>query len=181
MKWLNHLKTIMHHKKLVMNHCFRVGLYYQGITHDLSKFSPVEFLAGARYYQGSRSPNEAEREKKGYSSAWLHHKGRNKHHLEYWIDYSPAGNHFLTGNRMPERYVAEMFCDRVAASKTYRKELYTDSDPYDYYEKSKAAYMMHPESQALLEQLLLMLKEEGEEATFRYIKRNVLRRGKRKR
>ena len=102
MKWLNHLKTVTHHKKLVLQHCFRVGLYYQGITHDLSKFSPVEFLAGARYFQGNRSPNEAERLKKGYSAAWLHHKGRNKHHLEYWIDYSPEGKHHLTGNRIPE-------------------------------------------------------------------------------
>ncbi len=175
MKWVNHLKTITHHKKLVMDHCFRVGLYYQGIMHDLSKFSPIEFLAGARYYQGYRSPNEAERIKKGYSAAWLHHKGRNRHHLEYWIDYSPEGNHHLVGNRMPERYVVEMFCDRMAASKTYRKELYTDSDPYDYYEKSKDAYLLHPETQALLEELLLMLKNEGEDAVFGYIKRKVLR------
>ena len=175
MKWLNHLKTVTHHKKLVMQHCFRVGLYYQGITHDLSKFSPVEFLAGARYFQGNRSPNEAERLKKGYSAAWLHHKGRNKHHLEYWIDYSPEGNHHLTGNRMPERYVVEMFCDRMAASKTYRKDLYTDRDPYDYYEKSKDAYLMHSETQALLEELLKMLRDEGEDTVFSYIKRNILR------
>ena len=176
-----HFKTITAHKLMVMKGCFRLGMYKQGLLHDMSKYKPVEFFPGCKYYVGTMSPNNLERAEKGYSLAWLHHKGRNKHHLEYWIDYSPAGNHFLTGNRMPERYVAEMFCDRVAASKTYRKELYTDSDPYDYYEKSKAAYMMHPESQALLEQLLLMLKEEGEEATFRYIKRNVLRRGKRKR
>ena len=175
MKWLDHWKTITHHKKLVMEHCFKVGLYYQGLTHDLSKFSPVEFLAGARYFQGNRSPNDAERKAKGYSAAWLHHKGRNKHHLEYWIDYSAEGDHHLAGIRMPERYVAEMFCDRVAASKTYRKEQYTDSDPYLYYEQSKAAYLMHPESQALLEKLLLMLKDEGEEAVFVYIKRDVLR------
>ena len=88
MKWLEHLKTINHHKRLVMELCFKAGLYRQGLMHDLSKYTPVEFLVGARYYQGHRSPNAAEREIKGYSSAWLHHKGRNKHHLEYWIDYS---------------------------------------------------------------------------------------------
>lgn len=175
MKWLNHLKTIMHHKKLVMTHCFKVGLYYQGIMHDLSKFSPVEFLAGARYYQGNRSPNEAERSAKGYSAAWLHHKGRNRHHLEYWIDYSAEDDHQLVGNRMPARYLVEMFCDRVAASKTYRKELYTDSDPYTYYERSKAGYLMHPESRALLEKMLLLLKEQGEDAAFSYIRREFLR------
>lgn len=175
MKWLEHLKTISHHKKLVMEHCFKVGLYYQGITHDLSKYMPAEFLAGARYYQGDRSPNDAERKAKGYSAAWLHHKGRNKHHLEYWIDYSATGDHMLTGIRMPEKYVVEMFCDRMAASKTYRKEQYCDSAPYAYYEHSKQAYLMHPESQALLETLLLLLKNEGEEAAFTFIRKNVLR------
>lgn len=176
MKWLNHLKTISHHKKLVMQNCFRVGLYWQGLTHDLSKYSPSEFLQGARYFQGDRSPNDAERKDKGYSAAWLHHKGRNKHHLEYWIDYTAEGDHHMAGLRMPEKYVVEMVCDRIAASKTYRKELYMDSDPYDYYLHSRQAYMMHPESEKLLEELLLMLKNEGEDAVFSYMRRTVLRR-----
>ena len=80
-KWYAHLKTITRHKLLVMRHCFRIGLYWQGLTHDLSKYSPAEFLVGAKYYQGDRSPNDAERREKGYSSAWLHNNGRNKHHL----------------------------------------------------------------------------------------------------
>lgn len=180
MKWLKHFKTITHHKRLVMEHCFQVGLYYQGLTHDLSKYSPVEFLAGARFYQGDRSPNDAERKARGYSAAWLHHKGRNRHHLEYWIDYSAEGTHQLAGIRMPEKYVVEMFCDRMAASKTYRGDQYTDSDPYDYYEHSKQAYLMHPESQALLENLLLILKDQGEEAAFSFIRRHVLRKKWRK-
>ena len=85
---LRHFHTITEHKIVVARHCFRVGMYWQGLTHDLSKYSPTEFWPGCRYYQGYRSPNNAEREQKGYSSAWLHHKGRNKHHYEYWIDYS---------------------------------------------------------------------------------------------
>lgn len=180
MKWWKHLKTITHHKKLVLQHCFRVGLYYQGIVHDLSKYSPAEFIRGARYYQGDRSPNDAERRKKGYSSAWLHHKGRNKHHLEYWIDYSAQGDHHMEGLQMPTKYVVEMFCDRMAASKTYRGEAYTDADPYLYYERSKDAYMIHPETQKLLETLLWMLKEEGEDATFAYVREHVFYKGKRK-
>ena len=83
-----HFKTITGHKILVMKNCFRVGLFRQGLMHDLSKYSPVEFGTGVKYYQGDRSPNAAEREEKGYSEAWLHHKGRNKHHFEYWIDFS---------------------------------------------------------------------------------------------
>ena len=77
----HHFLTITQHKLLVMQNCFRVGLFKQGLLHDLSKYSPAEFLTGVHYYQGDRSPNAAEREEKGYSSAWLHHKGRNKHHF----------------------------------------------------------------------------------------------------
>ena len=106
-----HFKTINHHRYLVCCGCFKIGLYWQGLTHDLSKYSPAEFGVGARYWQGYRSPNNAEREAIGYSSAWLHHKGRNKHHYEYWIDYSLNTGEILAGSRMPERYVVEMFID----------------------------------------------------------------------
>ena len=149
-----------------MKECFRVGLYRQGICHDLSKYSWTEFRVGCRYYQGTRSPNNAEREERGYSSAWLHHKGRNRHHYEYWIDYSLDGSGTLTGMKMPVRYVVEMFLDRIAASKVYRGSEYADRDPLEYYEKGKAGALMHPETRKLLEKLLFMLAEEGEEKTL---------------
>lgn len=173
-KWLSHLRTINHHRRLVRKACFRVGLYWQGLTHDLSKYTLVEFLVGAKYFQGDHSPNEAERLEKGCSAAWLHHKGRNKHHLEYWIDYSVQGDHTLVGCRMPERYVVEMFCDRMAASKTYRGAAYTDSDPWNYYARSRDHYLLHPDTRALLERLLSILRDQGEDAAFAYIRREVL-------
>lgn len=176
-KWIGHLKTIGHHKKLVCRYCFRVGLYRQGLMHDLSKYSPVEFIPGATYYQGFQSPNNMERKVKGYSAAWLHHKGRNKHHLEYWIDYASGEPSGLTGMEMPVRFVVEMFCDRVAASRTYRREKYTDSDPWEYYARSKDAYLMHPNTRALLERMLISLKEKGESETFAMISREILKRG----
>lgn len=99
-----HFKTITEHKMLVMEHCFKLGLYRQGLMHDMSKYMPVEFLVGAKYYQGNRSPNNAEREEKGYSASWLHHKGRNKHHFEYWIDYQlDDKDHAMGGMRMPKK------------------------------------------------------------------------------
>ncbi len=174
MKWLKHLKTINHHKWLVMQHCFQVGLYKQGLLHDLSKYSWTEFRVGAKYYQGNRSPNNAEREDKGYTSAWLHHKGRNKHHLEYWIDYSTNPEEGMVGMEMPVKYVVEMFCDRMAASKTYNPESYTDQSPLKYYQKGKKRYPMHKNTRALLERLLTMLAEQGEEKTFDYIRREIL-------
>lgn len=173
MNWLGHLRIVNHHRRLVRKACFRVGLYWQGLTHDLSKFSPTEFLVGARYFQGDHSPNEAERLEKGYSAAWLHHKGRNKHHLEYWIDYSPQGDHPLVGCRMPVRYVVESFCDRVAASKVYLGDRYTDASPWEYYCHSQDHYLLHPETRELLERLLTVLRDQGEEAVYRFIREEV--------
>ncbi|MDD5940385.1 MAG: DUF5662 family protein [Lachnospiraceae bacterium] len=177
-KTLLHFKTITHHKVEVAKGCFAVGLYRQGICHDLSKYSPTEFLEGARYYQGYRSPNNAEREDKGYSEAWLHHKGRNKHHYEYWIDYASRPEIATTINgllpaKMPGRYVVEMLMDRIAASKTYKGDAYTDADPWKYYATGRTANYLHPETKALLEKLLLMLRDEGEEATFSYVRRHL--------
>lgn len=175
MKALKHFRTITKHKILVMKECFRVGLYRQGLLHDLSKYSWTEFRVGCRYYQGNRSPNNAEREDKGCSSAWLHHKGRNKHHYEYWIDYGLDGSAGLTGMKMPVRYVVEMFLDRIAASKVYKGDQYKDSDPLEYYLNGKAGELMHTETRELLEKLLRMLAEQGEEKTYRYIRREVLK------
>ena len=163
---------------LVMKNCFRCGLYWQGLTHDLSKLSPVEFWAGAKYWQGTCSPNNAQRQAEGYSAAWLHHKGRNKHHLEYWIDYAPDGDHAMAGMRMPAEYVAEMVCDRIAASKNYKGDRYTDAAAWEYYDRSRDHYILHPETRRELEACLLILRDEGEDACFRYIRTQLL--GKKK-
>lgn len=175
-----HLHTVNSHRRLVRKYCFKLGLYRQGMMHDLSKYSPSEFIPGVKYYQdGHRSPNNAQREDEGVSKAWLHHKGRNKHHFEYWIDYDVDGNStILAGMKMPVKYVAEMFCDRVAASRIYNKDKYKDSDPLDYYIKGLGHYIMHPETDELLHNLLKMLADIGEEYTFAYIKANVLKKKK---
>ena len=167
-----HFKTVAHHRRLVRRYCFRLGLYWQGLTHDLSKYSLTEFLPGAKYWVGSRSPNDVERRETGVSLAWLHHKGRNRHHFEYWIDYclAPDGGVYMGGCRMPMKYVAEMFCDRIAASRVYLKDAYTDAAPYDYYMRSRKTILIHPETGDAIEKMLLVLKEEGEEAAFRYVR-----------
>lgn len=170
-----HFKTITRHKLLVAKGCFQIGLYKQGILHDLSKYSPSEFFVGVKYYQGTRSPNNAEREEIGYSSAWLHHKGRNKHHMEYWIDYSADMNKGMTGMEMPIKYVVEMFCDRVAACKVYKGEEYNDESALEYYKRGHHKYMIHKNSDELLCKLLTMLAEKGERYTFAYIRKKVLK------
>ena len=169
---LAHFRTITTHRNLVCRYCFRLGLFRQGLVHDLSKYGPAEFIPGARYYQGDRSPNDAERAETGISQAWLHHKGRNKHHFEYWVDYvrQPDGHVDYAGHKMPIRYVAEMFCDRIAACKTYLGDRCTDASPWEYYRKGKNDIPMHPETAAELEMMLLILKDEGEDAAFRHVR-----------
>ena len=175
MKAWKHFCTITYHKSLVAKGCFAVGLYWQGIMHDMSKYSWTEFRVGAKYFQGTRSPNNAEKEDIGYSSAWLHHKGRNKHHFEYWIDYTAQGGEGpLSGMKMPDKYIIEMVMDRIAASKVYMKEKYTDRSPLEYYERSKSKVILHPHTRKMLEHLLTMLAVKGEEKTFVYIRKEIL-------
>ena len=164
-----HFSTITRHRHAVIAHCFRAGLPLQGLKHDLSKYSPTEFLQGVRYYQGTRSPNEQERAELGYSLAWMHHKGRNRHHFEYWCDYDPV-TRLMTPVKMPLRFVIEMFCDRVAASKIYNGVNYTDDMPLAYFMKGKATRSIHPETSQFLERLLRMLSRRGEDYTFAWIR-----------
>ena len=160
-RFIRHFITITKHRLLVCRHCFKIGLYYQGLTHDLSKYSPSEFLVGVKYYQGTRSPNNAEREDIGYSSAWLHHKGRNKHHYEYWIDYNSRGD--LPGEKvmipidMPDKYLAEMIMDRIAASKVYKGMDYKDDAALEYFLSGKEMAPMHPNTRRRLYRYLKLL------------------------
>ncbi len=167
-----HFKTITKHRHLVIRHCAKAGILWQGLFHDLSKYSLAEFVPGVKYYTGKRSPNEGERENYGFSYAWMHHKGRNKHHYEYWNDYN-LETHRNEPVEMPYRYLAEMFCDRVAASKVYNGKKYTNASPMEYFLQRTPHRSIHPNTKKELEKLLQMLVEQGEESTFRYIKNNV--------
>jgi hypothetical protein len=150
-----------------------VGLFWQGLTHDLSKYSPTEFCQGAKYYQGTRSPNAAEREENGYSKAWMHHKGRNRHHYEYWTDMNPQTGRYESVP-MPRKYLAEMVMDRIAASKTYEGKAYTDGSPLAYLERARETKLIHSQTRRELLYLLTMLKNQGEKETFRFIRQTVL-------
>lgn len=173
MKAWQHFKTITHHRWLVLKGCFRVGLYWQGLTHDLSKYSLAEFRIGARYYQGNRSPNGAERTEKGYSTAWMHHKGRNRHHYEYWTDLNRETGRYESVP-MPRRYLVEMVMDRRAACMTYQGKAYTDASAWEYFAASMERQLMHPQLERELCFLLEMLRDQGEKETFRYIRQIVL-------
>lgn len=169
MNIIKHFNTITKHRHAVIYHGFKAGIFFQALFHDLSKYSFTEFIPGAKYYVGIKSPNEIERQTNGYSVAWMHHKGRNKHHFEYWVDYNPEKKVPMPV-KMPLKYVKEMFCDRVAASKIYQGKNYNDSQPIEYFMRGKARRSIHPETSDLIELWLKTLSEKGEKYTFKLVK-----------
>ena len=169
-KIIGHFKTITRHRHTVIAHSRLAGILFQGLRHDLSKYSPTEVIPGARFYCGDRSPNEEERALYGYSAAWLHHKGRNRHHFEYWSDYNVKTKEFGPVP-MPPKYIAEMFCDRVAASKIYQGKKYTDKHPLEYFMRSKGRRPIDPNTSDMIEGLLRTLAEDGEDAAFAAVRK----------
>lgn len=119
-----HFCLVCRHRHLVLVHCAKCGILWRGLLHDLSKFSPAEFFESVKFYQGNRSPIAVCRRERGVSMAWLHHKGRNKHHIEYWLD----GDCPVTPV-MPYVYAVECVCDKLAATKTYNGKNYTEDKP----------------------------------------------------
>lgn len=173
MKLIKHLKIINKHKYYVTKLCFRCGLYKQGLLHDLSKYSMVELKSGATYYDdGTRSPNGIERQIVGYSKAWLHHKGRNKHHWEYWVDFGKDG---AMPAKIPIKYVVEMFCDRVAATQVYSGDNYTDEAPLAYYQRTRFYYVIEESTDQILKDMLTYLSKNGLDSTIIYLKENYLK------
>ena len=178
-KLFGHFRTITKHRHVVMAHCFKAGIPFRGLLHDLSKYSPSEFIPGVRFYNGEHSPTADERRENGYSKAWMHHKGRNRHHYEYWTDWSYQEKRYMPVE-MPLKFAIEMFCDRVAASKVYQKGKYTDRSPLEYFTARKNEETMHPNTSKLLLTLVTMLADKGEDETFRYIRTELLGKSKKK-
>lgn len=156
---LKHLKTILKHKTVVLRECWACGIIWQGIVHDLSKFGRTEFASSARHFQGNKSPIDAEKEAIGYSSAWLHHKGRNKHHWEYWTDFDKDGS--VIAYKIPYRYVVEMVCDWIGAGKVYSKGAWKQSDPLNYYIKVREGRHFNPETEKLIILFLECIRDNG--------------------
>ena len=151
MKYIMHLKTILLHKWYVGRECFKQGLYWQGIVHDLSKFSYIEFFYSAKYFNGTSTPIGREKIEKGYSLAWLNHKAKNKHHWEYWTDFYDG---VIKAVPIPEKYIREMACDMIGASKTYSKEKYRREMPWEYFDERRDKFLMTDENKHLLEHYL---------------------------
>ena len=154
-----HFKTICKHKAIVCLECIKCGFIWRGLMHDNSKFGLTEFLPSARYFQGNKSPIEAEKEQNGYSLTWLHHMGHNPHHWEYWIDFDHNGR--IIANKIPYQYVVEMICDWIGAGMVYSKGKWTQDYPLIFFNKVRHARYFHPETEALILQFLKCIRDNG--------------------
>lgn len=157
--YIKHFKTVCKHKAVVFRECKACGIAWQGIIHDISKFGLTEFTRSAKYFQGDRSPVEAEKEKRGYSIAWQHHKGHNPHHWEYWIDFASDGS--IIANEIPYKYTVEMVCDFVGAGIAYSGKKWTKEEPLNYYNKVKDGRYLHPKTKKLFLELLECINDKG--------------------
>lgn len=173
-KYIKHFITITKHKYYVGKFCFKCGFYKRGLLHDLSKYGKTEFCSSAKYFQGNRSPIDAEKEAIGYSLAWQHHKGHNPHHWEYWIDN--IGTYKNTPCKIPYEYVVEMICDWLGAGIVYSKQKVDFNKPYceplKYYNEHKHERILHEDTQWLIEFYLKMIEQKGINCFCKYIRRN---------
>ena len=150
MSALKHLKKILTHKYWVFYYCCKCGLVWQGIKHDMSKLSPIEFIESVKYYQGTSSPIDACKKENGYSMAWQHHKGRNPHHYEYWTDNYDSGT---TCIKMPYKYAVEMFCDYIAAGRAYMGKKFSWKSELNWWDNKRATAKMHPKTKEFIDRL----------------------------
>ena len=63
--------------------------------------------------------------------------------------------------------------DRRAACMTYQGKDYTDASALIYFDKSREKSLMHEQTRQELGYILTMLRDEGEEKTFRFLKNLV--------
>lgn len=145
-KFFGHLNTVNKHRFLVFKYCVKAGIPFRGLVHDLSKYSLLEFLEGVKYYNGNFSPISTCKKVNGYSKAWLHHKGRNKHHFEYWYDFNSP----LKAPVIPYKYVVELICDNIAASKTYLKDKWKNDSVFNYFTRRKDRPYINPKINDML-------------------------------
>ena len=149
-KIFGHLHTVNKHRFKVFCLCCRVGIPVSGLFHDLSKYSPIEFWESVRYYNNDKfSPIKNCKEVNGYSNAWIHHKNSNRHHYEYWFDYSAK----IPSPIIPFQYFLEMVCDSFAAGMTYQGKDWNQHYQLKYWSKVKDKSRMHPQMRDLLERV----------------------------
>ena len=144
--------------------CCRLGIPWLGVVHDLSKFSPAEFLYYARNFYGEWPDQDSpdvrasflgagvtlrtkQDVKCDFDFAWLHHQNTNKHHPEYW--QLRARHRPLEELPMPDRYRREMLADWIGAGRAYQ-----NPDTRGWYFLNRKSIKLHPDTRAWVEEQL---------------------------
>ena len=161
-KTFKHFCLITKHKWVVFKLCIKVGEPIRGLLHDLSKYSWTEFSESIKYFNGEHSPITECKKENGYSKAWLHHKGRNKHHTEYWIDLDAPEKTPI----MPYKYVAEMLCDKMAAGITYQGKNWTKEYELQYWLNEKDHILLNQKVKDLVTDCLTQVSQKGIDAVY---------------
>ena len=158
---IGHFKTVIIHKYWVFKYAKQIGIPWQGLIHDLSKFSWTEFSESVKFYQeGKSSPIVAAKKAQGYSLAWQHHKGRNPHHYEHWTDKYDDGTIAL---KMPFKYVLELIADYLGAGRAYQGKSFTPEAEYKWWKNhiDTKDIMMHEETKYFVSWVLHKFMTEG--------------------
>lgn len=156
-KFFRHLHLVNKHRFKVFCLCIRAGQPWRGLVHDLSKYCPEEFFEGVKYFAGGYSPIRNCKIENGYSNAWIHHIGRNKHHYEYWYDYDAS----IPSPIMPYKYFVEMVCDSMAAGMTYQGKNWTDDYQLSYWLRTREKARIHPKMDKLLTKVYTDISKKG--------------------
>ena len=155
--FFKHLSLVLRHKWRVFVNCSSCGLVWRGLVHDMSKFSPTEFFESVKYYQGNRSPIGVCRRETGVSLAWLHHKGRNRHHIEYWTD-----DECVIQPLMPYKYAVECVCDKLAATRVYAGKNYSTDLPLLHWKKYGCKAKGNPKPLQFVDEVFRDVELHGE-------------------
>lgn len=167
---IKHFCLITKHKWFVLKLCIKAGIPWRGLVHDLSKYSPTEFWESVKYYNGKKSPISICKQEKGYSAAWLHHKGRNKHHVEYWTDYAIKDNPYLI---IPFKYACELVCDEQAAGMVYQGKNWEQGYELEYWNRVKDTKEVNEKIKKFIEKVHTEVAKNGIDKTIN--KKNLKR------
>jgi hypothetical protein len=158
--YIQYFSYVVRHRRYVRKACFSMGLYYQGIVHDLSKFRLSEAKRYMRWFSLSNKSIEKE-----FNMAWNHHIKRNKHHRQYRVLIEDSGA--IKPIQMPKRYVEEMLCDWWGVGRAFAKtkeelmryDYCPRSEVYNWYHKNKDNMKLHEKTRRHVEIFLLDQKK----------------------
>lgn len=153
-KYIKYLSYVIRHKWHVAIECFKMGLIWRGIMHDVSKLLPSEFIPYARHFYGNHSDTD-----KMFDKAWLLHIHRNPHHWQFWILRKDDGGIKLL--EMPYNYVREMVCDWVGAGKALGRHSPSTNplrEVKKWYKEHKKKMQLHSKTRNKVEIMLGLRK-----------------------